>query len=183
MQFNLADIFESRRGRVPGARSAGLRRAATHLRAARRGARTGCAHALAARGVGAGDHVGLYLHERRRVRRGDVALLQAACGAGERELPLRRGRAAVPPRDADLVARAPPAQFAPRLAAVRGRLAEAAHVLVGRRRQRRRSLGASAPRTTRRRSPALAASATSPSARPTISTCSTPAAPPACRRA
>ena len=74
-----------------------MRRAAPHLRRARDRANR-LAHHLAGRRRRPGDHVGLYLRERRRVPRGHAGRVQAAGRPDQREPPLRRRRAALPAR-------------------------------------------------------------------------------------
>ena len=97
MQFNLADLWERVADTVPDheALVCGERRltfAGCDERANR------LAHVLQDRGIGAGDHVALYLYNGDRVPRGHARRVQARRGADQRQLPLRRGRAAVPPR-------------------------------------------------------------------------------------
>ena len=149
-----------------------MRRRPAHLRRARRARDPPRARACAAAGVGPGDHVGLYLRNSRRAPRGDARLLQAARGPDQRQLPLRRRRARVPAattptssrsfHDADTVARRR-----------RGsRSALRARRSIDGVRRRTSALAYEARRRGRRR-------ATSARARPTTTTCSTPAARPA----
>ena len=59
---------------------------------------TRLAHHLADRGIGPGDHVALYLYNGTEYLEGDARRVQAARGPDQRQLPLRRGRAALPAR-------------------------------------------------------------------------------------
>ncbi len=129
-------------GRRRGSRAHRARvwRAATDLRAARPAREPVRACARRARREGRRRRRALP-DERRRVHRGDDRLLQDACGPGERELPLRRRRAALPARRRGRGRRDPPAQLrAPSRHRARPTPAPA-HGALGGRRQRRRSLG------------------------------------------
>ena len=59
---------------------------------------TRLAHHLADRGIGPGDHVALYLYNGTEYLEGDARRVQAARRPDQRQLPLRRGGAALPPR-------------------------------------------------------------------------------------
>jgi endonuclease/exonuclease/phosphatase family metal-dependent hydrolase len=102
MTWNLADLFETVVDVVPDREALvipdalGGRRVFTFAELDERVNRL--AHALAERGVKAGDKVGVYGHNGKRVRRGAVGRVEAPGGAGQRQLSLRRGRAAVPLR-------------------------------------------------------------------------------------
>jgi acyl-CoA synthetase (AMP-forming)/AMP-acid ligase II len=181
MHFNLADLFESVVDRVPDRTAlvcGDQRRTYAQLEARA----NQCAHALVARGVRVGDVVGLYLMN-------GVEYMEAMIGCYKlRAVPVNVNFRYVEDElrylldDADAVAVIHHRSFAPRVATVRVALPKLRFVLsvddgaapISRRPGRR---------TSTRRSPALRRCATSPRARPTISTCSTPAARPACRRA
>ena len=119
-----------------------------------------------------------------RVPRSDARRVQAARGADQRQLPLRRGRAALPLRRRRRARGRVPPRVRAQARRDRAVAPEAAHVssrsttapTPAPDRVRRARLRAGAGRRERR-------SATSVPARPTTSTSSTPAAPPGCRRA
>jgi len=98
MEFNLADLFEAvRRRAVPDPRGAGLRRARltfAELRPARQPTRPRARRT----GIGAGDHRRAVPVQRHRSTSRDARRVQAARRAGERQLPVRRGGAALPAR-------------------------------------------------------------------------------------
>ena len=180
--FNLADLFESVADAVPErtALVCGEQRL-TFAQLDRRANQ--CAHALAARGVKAGDVVGLYLMN-------GAEYLEAMIGCFKmRAVPVNVNFRYVEDElhylldDAGAVAVIHQRSFAPRLAAVRDRLPRLRTLLsvddgsgVDLTRCR---LGGLRVGARRRRTPR----ATSRSVRRTISSSSTPAAPRACRRA
>ena len=182
MDWNFADLFEAVADTVPdntaiicGDRRLHVRRARRALDAAREPPdRRG------RRGRRPRRHLRV---QRPGVGRGDVRDLEGAGRPDQRQLPLRRGRALVPLRQrrshrARARTRVHPADRR----GARGR-AEAQGVRLDRGRHRRgprddrrgRVRGRARGRVARRAFPARAA--------PTTSTCSTPAAPPACPRA
>src|SRR5450759_5240355 len=97
MDFNLADLWEAVVDAVPDREAliCGDRRL-TYAAADERINRL--AHALAARGVGAGDHVALYLYNGTEYLEGMLAAYKLGGGADQRELPLLGIRAALPAR-------------------------------------------------------------------------------------
>ncbi len=107
MQFNLADLWERVVDTVPDhpALVCGDRRL-TFAEEDERATRL--AHALAARGVGPGLARRVLPLQLDRVPRGDARRVQAAGRPDQRELPLRRGRAAVPARRRRRVGRGVP---------------------------------------------------------------------------
>ena len=182
MTYNLADLFESAVDHVGGRDAvvvADERRTYAELderanRLAQRWPRAASARAPRRPPTG----------ERDRVPRGDAGRVQAAGGPDQRQLPLRRGRAALPlrrrrPRRAD---RAPRSSRPRSLRSRRCAVAATAARRRGRQRRRSRCRGAvdyedalaAAPPPERR---------TSRTGRPTTSTSSTRAAPRACPRA
>ena len=120
--------------------------------------------------------------QRQRVPRGDGRRLPRPGRAVQRQLPLRRGRAALPAHRRAAKALVYGAEFAPQVAAIRDRLPDAAGAHPGRRRLRQRPAARrSRLRVDRRHARAGRPACPLPTA--TTSTSSTPAAPPACRRA
>ena len=97
MDWNLADLFEAVADAVPDSTAVicGDRRL-TFPELDERSTRL--ANHLIGAGVAAGDHVGLYALQRSRVDRGMFGSCKAAGGADQRQLPLRRGGAALPVR-------------------------------------------------------------------------------------
>ena len=182
VEFNIADC--SRRWPTPcptGWRSSCGRRRLTYAELDERANRL--AHGLAELGIGAGDHVGCYLHNRRRAPRDDARGVQAARGPDQRELPVRRRRARVPLRRRRARRRSStaPSSLATRASRRVRRCARSSRCARRPRRTRpphadgdRRLRGVVAPG--RRR-------ATSARARPTTTTSSTRAARPGARRA
>ena len=182
MEFNVADLLERVADTVPDhlALVCGPRRltfADLEARANR------LAHALTAHGVGAGDHVALYLYNSTEYLEGMLAAFKI------RAVPINVNYRYVEDElrylldDADAVAVIFHREFAPKLAAIRPSLPLLRTFIAvdddsprPDRTPRRRRLRAS-------RSPPRRPSATSRHAPPTTCTCSTPAAPPACRRA
>ena len=123
------------------------------------------------------------LLQRQRVPRGDDRRVQGAPRSGERQLPLRRRGAALPPRQqpgqgdrVPLAVRADAGRGAARSAAAHG-------VAPGGRRLRQRPAARRAVVRRRARGRITRSSGVRRSGRPTTSTSSTPAARPACRRA
>ena len=94
----LADLFENVADACREREAICLRRTAAHLRAsstsARRGSRTICRR----RACRPGDHVGLYLYNCTEYIEAALAAFKIARVAGQHQLPLRRGRAALPVR-------------------------------------------------------------------------------------
>ena len=184
MEFNLADLLERVADTVPDhlALVCGDRRltfAELDARANR------LAHVLAAHGVGPGDHVALYLYNSTEYLEGMLAAFKL------RAVPINVNYRYVEDElrylldDADAVAVVFHREFAPKLAAIRASAAPSCTTFLavddGTRRDRRRRSSAVDYETRARGR--VARHATSRRAPPTISTCSTPAAPPACRRA
>ena len=98
VEFNLADLWERVVDAVPEQRGHGLRRSPAHATPQADERATRLAHHLAgARHRRRRSRRALPV-QRHRVPRGDAGRVQAAGGADQRELPLRRGGAAVPPR-------------------------------------------------------------------------------------
>ena len=95
LTFNLADLTEAAVDRVPD-RVALItaERTLTYAQLEERANRL--AAWLAAQGVGPGDHVGCYLFNGTEYVETMLRRVQAAGGADQRQLPLRRGRAPVP---------------------------------------------------------------------------------------
>ena len=130
MAFNIADLVEHTVDAVPDrtALICGDRRI-TFAELEERANRL--AHHLAAHGVGARRPRGDLLVQQHRVRRDDARGLQAARRPDQRELPLRRGRAA--PTSSTTPTRrrsSSSAQFSPTVAAVRPRLPQLRHFVV-----------------------------------------------------
>ena len=188
MTWNMADLFESVVDAVPDRRRRGgarrsRRATGLHLRRARcpgEPARTRPAGAWREAGRQGGD----LRVQRQRLGRGAVGRLEDPRRGGERQLPLRRGRAratcsTTPTRRARR--RGASSRHASRRSATScpscGRSSRSTTAsdedLVAHRRRR----------TTRPRWPRRRPSATSSRAPTTTSTCSTPAAPPGCPRA
>ena len=168
--FNLADIWESTAERVPERIAVvcdGVRRTYGELddRATR------LAHWMLDQGVRARPARRSLPHQRARVLRGDARVLQGARRPDQRELPLRRRRAAAPlcrrrPRGGPGAARVPGTPGRDRRRPARPRGGASSSASPTRRRWRlRRRLTTSVP---------VAA---------TTTTSSTPAARPVCRRA
>jgi acyl-CoA synthetase (AMP-forming)/AMP-acid ligase II len=128
MEFNVADLFESVVDAVP--ERIALVCGDSRLTFADLDARANrCAHALAARGVKAGDHVGLYLYN-------SVEFLEAMLGAFKlRAVPININYRYVEEElrylvdNADLVALIHPRELAPKVAAVDSRVATLKTVL------------------------------------------------------
>ena len=94
MEFNIADLFECVADAVPDREAVVVRRRAPHLRASSTSARPGSRTRCRRRGR-VGDHVGLLPAQLGRARRSDAGVLQGAGRPDQRQLPLRRRRAAV----------------------------------------------------------------------------------------
>ena len=162
MAFNIADLIEHTVDAVPdrtalicGDRAGDLRRARGAGQPARPPPRRAAASA-------SGDHVAHLRVQQPRVRRDDAGRLQAAGGPDQRQLPLRRGRAA------STCSTTPTSSRSSYQAAVRAAdrggarpAAAAAPPRRDRRRQRHRPRRRRRGRRTRRRSPARRPSATS----------------------
>ena len=97
MEFNLADLWERVADTVPDQRGHRLRRPPAQLRRGRRARQPARAPPRRARHRPRRSRRALPL-QRHRVPRGDAGRVQAAGGADQCELPLRRGGAAVPAR-------------------------------------------------------------------------------------
>ena len=69
MEFNLADLFEAAVDAFPDREYLVADGRAAHLRARWRQRANRLAHHLAAKGIGPGDHVGIYAYNSRRVGR------------------------------------------------------------------------------------------------------------------
>ena len=172
VEFKLADLFEcvadARADRV--AAVVRLAHASTYAELDERSTRL--AHVLDRHGVVVGDHVGCYQQELDRAPRGDARLLQGARGPDQREHPLRRRRARVLARrrrrSSRLLYDADGRDRGDASAALRR-----SGIAARRRRSRATTRGSRRPRP----------HATSGPAPPTTTTCCTPAARPACRRA
>ena len=183
MQYQLADLFESVVDTVPDREAL----VCDPVRLTYRELDERCnqlAHHLLANGIGRGDHVGCHMANQTALRRDDDRLLQDRGGAGQRQLPLRRERAALPLR-----------QRRPQGPGVRRRVRRSGRGRGPRHRHARAPAGdrrhVGSRRFPRVRSPTSRRSPSSPppatacsrDARPTTCTCSTPAGPPACPRA
>ena len=144
---------------------------ALHLRASSTTRATRLAHVLRERGVGAGDHVGCYLRNSVAHLEAMLACYKLRAVPDQRQLPLRRRRARVPLR-----------RRRPRRASFARRRHRASDVAAVARRRCAIDVGAGSTRTSGSCT-SDPPRATSAHARATTTTCSTPAARPACRRA
>ena len=183
MEYNLADLWERVADTVPDHEA--LVCADRRLTFAEEDERaTRLANALAARGVGPGDHVACYLYN-------SIEYLEVMLAAFKlRAVPINVNYRYVEDElrylldDADVSAVVFHREFAPKLAAIAPSLPSCTRIVAvddgtdGRRRRASARVDYETALAGRR-----ARSATSVPAPPTISTSSTPAAPPACRRA
>ena len=96
MEFNLADLFEAAVDAYADTRVPGGRRGQRRTYAEMEARANRLAHHLAARGIGPGDHVGIYSYNTVEWVETAWAVVQAAGGVDQHQLPLRRGRAALP---------------------------------------------------------------------------------------
>ena len=135
---------------------------------------------LAAQGVGAGDHVALYLYNSTEYLEGMLAAFKL------RAVPINVNYRYVEDElrylldDADAVAVVFHREFAPKLAAIRPSLPKLRTFISVDDGRSVPNAASRPPSTTTRHWPRHRPSATSRPAPPTISTCSTPAAPRAC---
>ena len=182
--YNFADLFELAADKVPDRVALDRQAARGHLPRARRALDPARARACRPPGCRPGDHVGILATNCIEWVEAMFAIYKIRAARRERQLPLRRGGAALPvrqlrPGGARLPARVRPARRrGPRRAAEARSTSSASSGTAPTPTTRRSTRSSSRPRSRRARP-----SATSASAPTTTSTCSTPAAPPACPRA
>ncbi len=169
-EFNFADVWEAVADRVADREAlVFLDRRFTYAEIEARANQL--AHYMAAHGVRAGDHVGLYLMNCPEYVEAMLGRVQAAGRSDQRQLPVRAGRTALPAR-----------RRRRRRCAVQRRARRAHPRCAGRPAEGLLVVRTSTPTTTMP-SRAFSPIATSARGAVTTPTCSTPAAPPACRRA